>query len=119
VTRKIAIGKLGESLAAEFLTSKGVKILARNVRSRYGELDIIGSLHGQLIIFEVRTRTSDILGYPEDSINERKRAHLMAAAEAYVQTLAAGTSQWRIDVLAIRLQAGSGPEIEWFENAVS
>ena len=119
MTRKMTIGKFGESLAANYLTERGVQIVARNFRSRYGELDLIGSRDGQLIIFEVRTRTSDALGYPEDSINERKRAHLVAAAEAYVQSLGEGPTQWRIDVLAIRLRAGSTPEIEWFENAVS
>ncbi len=119
VSRKITIGKHGEDLAAKFLTERGVKILARNVRSRYGELDLVGEQDGLTVIFEVRTRTSDALGYPEESINARKQAHIIAAAEAYIQSRGDGLAHWRIDVLAIRLRAGMEPEIEWFENAVS
>ncbi len=119
MSRRIAIGRQGEDLAAEFLTARGVKIIARNVRSRYGELDLVGEQDGLTVIFEVRTRTSDALGFPEESVNGRKQAHLIAAAEAYIQSRGDGTAHWRIDVLAIRLRSGMEPEIEWFENAVS
>ena len=116
--RKIRVGRRGEDLAVTFLTERGVKILGRNIRSRYGEIDIVGILEEQLVFFEVRTRTSATLGYPEDSINTRKREHMAAAAEAYIQANPALKNEWRIDVLAVELNPKTPPRIEWFENAV-
>lgn len=114
---KQAIGRWGEDTAAAFLESNGVKIIARNYRTEYGELDIIGKQGDHLIMFEVRTRTSTKFGHPEESINFRKRNHLISAAEAYVMQESA-ESEWRIDVIAIRRIAGQPPEITWFQNAV-
>jgi putative endonuclease len=117
--RKIAVGKKGEDLAVQYLIEHGVRILGRNIRSYYGEIDIIGRAGEEIIFFEVRTRTSALLGYPEDSITSRKRSHMRAAAEAYIQANPGLKTDWRIDVLAIRLAPDGQPEIEWFENAVN
>jgi|ERR1035437_7452420 putative endonuclease len=117
--RKVKLGNWGESLAAEYLSSRGVMILARNVRTKYGELDLVGRLEGLTVIFEVKTRRTDTFGFPEDAISQVKRQHLVASSESYIQDHPELPDEWRIDIVAIRLKAGANPEIEWFENAIS
>ena len=116
---KIELGKRGENLAAEFLIARGFSIIARNVRTPYGELDLVGFQPETLVIFEVKTRRTDTYGFPEDAISTTKRAHLMASAQAFIQDHPELPGNWRIDVIAINLRPDKKPEIEWFENAVS
>ncbi len=118
-TNRMALGTKGEQLAVKYLSERGVSVIARNVRTLYGELDLIGFHAEALVFFEVKTRRTDTYGYPEDSISAAKREHLTASAQAYVQDHPDLPGQWRIDVIAIKLSPGKRPEIEWFENAVS
>lgn len=113
------IGEWGEQVAAAYLTERGVEIIARNVRTPYGELDLIGRCGGELVFVEVKTRTSTHLGLPETSITPQKSAHLADAAEHYLQLHPEDGVTWRIDLVAIVGQPGRGqPQIEWFENVV-
>ena len=118
-SRRQALGQWGESLAAEHLADLGYEILARNVRTPYGEIDLLARQDDQLVFVEVKTRSNRAYGDPETSITEKKRAHLIAAAQAYLQTHPAPNTDWRIDVIAIRKRpAGQAPEIVHFENAI-
>src|SRR5512142_330907 len=112
-TNKMALGTKGEQLAAEYLSERGVSIIARNIRTQYGELDLIGFHSEILVFFEVKTRRTDTYGYPEESISATKRAHLTASAQAYVQDHPELPVDWRIDVIAINLTQGQKPKIEW------
>ncbi|HVP21323.1 MAG TPA: YraN family protein [Anaerolineaceae bacterium] len=116
---KKELGNWGENLAESYLAGRGISILGRNVRTKYGELDIIGACQGMTIFFEVKTRQSETFGNPEDAISSVKRSHLINSAESFLQDHPDLPDQWRIDVIAINLKRGKSPEIEWFENAVS
>ncbi len=118
-TYKMALGKRGEQLAKEYLAQKGVSIFASNVRTPYGELDLVGFQGELLVFFEVKTRRTKTFGYPEESITAAKREHLVASALAFIQEHPELPCQWRIDVISILLNLGRTPEFEWFENAVS
>lgn len=110
------IGKWGEDTAAEHLTQRGQEIIARNIRTPYGEIDII-SKQGDITIFvEVKTRTSNTMGLPEEAITPRKREHMLAAADHYAAEH--GIDHWQIDVVAIEGKPGSEPKITYFENAI-
>ena len=110
------IGKWGEDTAAEHLTQRGHEIIARNVRTPYGEIDIV-SKQGDITIFiEVKTRTSNTMGLPEEAITPRKREHMLAAADHYAAEH--GIDHWQIDVVAIEGKPGSEPKITYFENAI-
>jgi putative endonuclease len=115
-----ALGRLGETLAAEFLEKLGYSIIERNFRTPYGELDLI-SKHGSVIIFtEVKTRASSSLGPPEISINRRKAEHIRSAAEYYIQQHPEMSDEWRIDVISIQIQSNNNPpNIIHFENAIT
>jgi len=110
------IGKWGEDTAAEYLTQRGYEIMARNVRTPYGEIDIV-TRQGDITIFvEVKARTSNKMGLPEESITPRKREHMLAAADHYAAEHE--IDHWQIDVLAIEGKPGSNPKITYFENAI-
>jgi len=103
------IGRWGEEAVAVYLAERGYEILARNARTPYGEIDIT-------IFVEVKTRTSNKMGLPEDSVNLRKQAHMVACAEHYA---AENTiDHWQIDVVAVEGKMGSKPKITHFENAI-
>ena len=110
------IGKWGEDKAADHLNHCGYKIIARNVRTPYGEIDIIAKQSDITIFVEVKTRTSNKMGLPEESITPRKREHMLAAADHYAAENE--IDHWQIDVIAIEGKPGSEPKITYFENAI-
>ena len=128
------LGSWGEQAAADFLQSQGYTILDRNVRTQYGEIDLIAIQEpgnseltsippdaGQAVIVfvEVKTRTSIRYGLPEESITEHKRTHLLNAIQAYMQSHDELPPDWRVDVIAIlRPNRDQAPEIIHFANAI-
>jgi len=110
------IGKWGEETAAEYLTGRGYEIVARNVRTPYGEIDIVAKQKDSALFVEVKTRTSNKMGLPEDSITPRKRQHMLDAAQHYAAEHE--IDHWQIDVIAIEGKPGSTPKITYFENAI-
>lgn len=76
-------GTYGENLACEFLKSKGYKILERNFRIRGGEIDIVAKDEDTLVYIEVKTRSQQLFGTPEEAVNWRKLKFLERAAKFY------------------------------------
>ena len=119
------LGKWGEKLAADFLVKQGYTIVARNVRSPYGEVDLIAQQpdksnpDGMTIVFvEVKTRRTQSYGFPEESITTSKQEHLISAALHYLQEHPEFDQDWRIDVIAIERYENLDPIIHHFENAI-
>src|SRR5215510_7943229 len=92
------IGKWGEETAVEYLAQRNCEIIARNIRTPYGEIDIVAKQDNILIFVEVKTRTSNKMGLPEESITQRKRQHMLSAAEHYAAQLE--IDAWQIDVIS-------------------
>ncbi|NJN43783.1 MAG: YraN family protein [Anaerolineae bacterium] len=84
----------------------------------HGEIDLVTQQGAVTVFVEVKTRTSSAYGHPESAITPTKQAHLLASAQAYIQTHPDHVNDWRIDVIAIRRRKGMEPEIVHFENAV-
>jgi putative endonuclease len=114
--RNQKVGAWGESVAAEYLEEHGYIIVARNVRTPYGEIDIVAEKDGLTIFVEVKTRTSSSLGPPEISVTPRKQEHMLAAAEYYAQ--GHELDHWQIDVIAVEGKPGAQPKFTHFENAI-
>jgi len=115
-----SFGKWGEDLASKYLVDKGWKVIDRNARTTHGEIDIIAEQDGTIIFVEVKTRSTQEFGYPEEAITSQKRKHLIHSAEEYLQNHPEIQSDWRIDVIAIRRLAGeNNPVVDWFENALA
>jgi len=118
-TFRQALGRWGESLAADYLIQKNYEILERNVRTPYGEIDLIARQGSVTVFVEVKTRTSKSFGYPEDAVTPSKQAHMIAAAQFYLMSQPELDRDWRMDVIAVqRMRSGQPPKIDHFENAV-
>jgi putative endonuclease len=110
------VGKWGEETAAEYLTQKGYEVIGQNVRTPYGEIDIVAKQGETIIFVEVKTRTSNRMGLPEESVTARKREHMIACAEHYAAEHEVDI--WQIDVISIEGKPGTEPIITYFENAI-
>lgn len=110
------VGKWGEQVAVETLLARGCEVVGRNVRTPYGEIDIVAKQGDTIIFVEVKTRTSNTMGLPEDSITARKREHMIACAEHYA--MEHEIDGWQIDVISIEGKPGTEPVITYFENAI-
>ncbi|MBI4058025.1 YraN family protein [Candidatus Microgenomates bacterium] len=99
-------GKLGEEYAVKLLKAHGYKILTRNFRSKFGEIDIV-ALEGDTLVFvEVKTRWGSRFGNPEEAVTPRKLAHLTRAAH-YFKLLHPKTPHiMRFDVIATEVKDG-------------
>ncbi len=113
------IGKLGEDLAAGYLEAKGYQILDRNYRFEKSEADLVALMldPAELVFVEVKTRSDDIWGYPEEAVTEAKKKHLFRVADCYTYEKHLQTVPIRFDVIAINLRMPEHPLIEHFEDA--
>jgi putative endonuclease len=107
------IGALGEQLAVEYLTSHGLRVLARNWRCRHGELDVIAvdEASDTVVFVEVKTRTSDRFGGVEQAVTPQKVRRLRRLVGAWLAAQDDTWSQVRIDVVGVRIGRGPKPEI--------
>ncbi|MCJ7435385.1 MAG: YraN family protein [Anaerolineales bacterium] len=115
-THNQKIGQWGESIAAGYLAGRGCKIIARNVRTPFGEIDIVAKQGDVILFVEVKARTSNKMGLPEESITTRKKEHMLAAAGHYAAEHE--IDHWQIDVISVEGKPGDKPIITYFENAI-
>lgn len=113
-------GDSAERVAALHLEQHGYRILARNVRTRAGELDLIAEDADGLAFVEVKARRGRAYGAPEEAITPRKQLQLVKLADAFIAEHAVYADRpWRIDVVAIELdRAGKLARVEVIKNAV-
>ena len=110
-----SLGKIGEELAAQYLVDKGYVILERNWRAHRKEIDIIAIDDNDIVFVEVKTRQDDEFGSPEMAVNQKKRAHIYAAASSYYYEHKIDLDV-RFDVIAILYHDGT-PEINHIVDA--
>jgi len=116
---RLNLGRRGEQLAEEKLTAGGYAIVARNYRCRAGEIDLVARQGESVVFVEVRTRRGTAFGLPEASLTTRKRQHLIAAAQTYLQANQLTEASWRIDVVAVELSPqGQLLRVDVIENAI-
>jgi putative endonuclease len=83
--KHLELGRLGEDMACRFLWKRGFRILERNFEGPRGEIDIIAEKNGRIRFVEVKTRSSDSLGAPEERVDKKKEAMLRETAQAYLE----------------------------------
>lgn len=113
------LGREAENQACRFLEKRGLRLLEKNFRCKYGEIDLIMRDGDVLVFVEVRFRRSQLFGGALSSITPEKQRRLLMTAQVYLQQHPvkgkyAGT---RFDVAALSAQTG-GHEIEWIPNAI-
>ena len=122
-------GEIGERIAYEFLVDNGYKILSKNYRRKYGEIDIIGRTRdGIIVFFEVKTicvhNYGDMLGkiLPEDNMTHQKIRKLRRICQAFTnqnETLIDERRGYRIDLVAITIQGEMHDRLTQFDKNVT
>ena len=111
------LGIIGEELAFHFLKGKGYKILLRNYESPLGEVDLIAKEKGALVFIEVKTRRSDDMGSPAESVTAKKRGQIVKTAKYYLNRYGVHHVACRFDVVSILLPSEKDPTIELIQDA--
>ena len=115
----IEFGSFAEGLAEEFLKKRGYRILDRNYRKPWGEVDIIAEKEGIVIFVEVKASDSPSpKGFePEKRVNNDKIKRIKRAAQTYIQQNNLDDRSWQIDLIAIELDKDRGKaKITHFKN---
>ena len=104
-----------ELLAAEFLEQNGVQLLTRNYRTARGEIDLIGIKDRTLIFFEVKYRSSERFGFPQEAVNFQKQKVISLVSMQYLRDMRNTLPDFqnvRYDVISIL-----GAHITWLPDA--
>ncbi|MCS6929864.1 MAG: YraN family protein [Saprospiraceae bacterium] len=115
--KHLDLGRQGEDVAARYLEAKGYRIEQRNFRTRAGEVDIVAwSPEGYLVFVEVKTRSLDGFGGPEEAVNRKKQDQIARAAGAFMETMGY-EGEIRFDIVSVLLANGQVKAIRHAEDA--
>ena len=113
---------MGEVLAAKEADRRGYRILNQNVRTPFGEVDLILQKPDTGIVFaEVKTRSSLFYGYPEEAVSSTKLSHMVNSARYLINHYFKNDVPWQIDVIAILYDKRREKitDLSWFENVTA
>ncbi len=111
MAKHLEFGEHGEALAEEYLRERGFKIVARRVRCRHGELDLVAKEKSAWVFVEVKTRANARRGLAAEAITPRKIGHLRQAIREYVYLHRLERETLRGDVVTIDFRPDGLPEI--------
>lgn len=122
-------GKLGEDIAVKYLENHGYRILERNYRKPWGEIDVIAldsikdslfKKKQELVFFEIKTQKNTLEWRPEENITFHKKHQLSRIINTFIKDHNSyAIYDWRIDVLAIRLNFETKKaQVEHIKNIV-
>lgn len=117
--RNVERGQAGEDRAAAYLEAQGHRVIARNVRRREGEIDLV-TVDGETLVFvEVKLRRGDATGRAVEAVTRAKQARLVRLAEAFAAEHPELPAALRIDLVGIDLGVGGQvAAITHIENAI-
>jgi putative endonuclease len=115
VRRQLDLGRAGEKAAAELLKRRGYEVVGAGFTARRGEIDLICRRGGELVIVEVKTRTSEAFGAPAEAVGPRKRRALVAAAAEY-RLLSGWKGPIRYAIVALISKPDGGFDSELIED---
>lgn len=112
-------GAVGESVAAEFFRSIGFQILERNYRNRSGEIDLIAKKGKLLVFIEVKSRSSEQYGLPQEAVTFSKQKKIRDVALFYLQKKGLNDNdlEIRFDVVAIMLDGSKVRDLRHIPEA--
>jgi putative endonuclease len=106
-----------ERVAEKALTEQGFRILARNFRTRAGEIDFVAEEKGLLCFIEVKGRSDDAFGAPSEAVTAEKQRRIYRAAEVYLARRRGRRPTCRFDVVSILGKDGDERVIEILRDA--
>jgi len=109
--RDIRLGRYCEDRAIHFLKKSGYKILERNYRSSFGEIDVIAREGNVIVFIEVKSRASPLFGPPCLRITERKKDHIIKTALFYLKREGLADIECRIDIVSVSLDKKDSIEL--------
>lgn len=112
------IGDIGEEKATEHLRKIGYKILDRNYRCRFGEIDIIAKYNDYIVFIEVKTRRGEGYGRPIEAINSAKLNRILKTVNFYLAEKRMFDSNIRIDAIEVLLSNLKEIRLNHIENIV-
>lgn len=98
------LGQAGEGLAAQYLRKKGYRILERNYRTRYGEIDIICKKGDQIVFVEVRSKRGNRFGTGAESVNWQKQQRVRSVAQFYLKQKQLLSAPIQFDVIDVQFE---------------
>lgn len=113
------LGHFGEAYTATHLADLGYRIIARNYRSRYGEIDIVAEQGDTVVFVEVKARRSRIYGEPKEAVGIRKQQKLIRTAMIFLQENNWEERACRFDVIEVVFLPNGTVRVEHIENAFS
>ncbi len=116
LNRRQKLGKEGERLVEAFLAKAGYRILARNYRVKFGEIDIIAEKDQTTVFIEVKTRKGNSFGFPRESVTYTKQKKISMTALCWLRESGRENTRARFDVASV-VYGENGPEVEILENA--
>jgi len=114
---RTAFGAFGEAAASEELIRRGYRIVERNCRSRWGELDVVAYDGATLVFVEVKARRGTQFGDPATAVDRRKQQRLVRLAQRYLALRRLGEPLCRFDIVVVDQRAGGRSSIEVIPNA--
>jgi putative endonuclease len=110
------LGRSGEEAAVVLLKENGYKILARNYKTRLGEIDIVARDKDTLCFVEVKTRLSERFGLPSEAVSRFKQRQISKAALIFLKEKKLLDKKARFDVVSV-LYSEKGPKLDIIKNA--
>lgn len=111
-TRRDALGRYGERVAARHLTELGMVLLDRNWRCDSGEIDLVLRERDVLVVCEVKTRASEVCGSPHEAITPSKLERLQRLAVLWAEAHEVRPAETRIDLVAVRCPGRGAAVVE-------
>jgi len=105
------IGQAGERIASNYLQSLGYKIIQKNFSCTFGEIDLIAKFKDELIIVEVKTRTSNLYGSPATAITPHKKNNIFKVAQYYLIKNKLESNFVRIDAIEVFIDCNNNYKI--------
>jgi putative endonuclease len=116
--RRKLLGRQGEDAATNYLKKNNYQILCRNYTCKLGEIDIVARERDFIVFVEVRSRSSEDFGLPQETINRRKKMKLRNLARYYLKETGKSDENCRFDIIALVLEEGGNVKrLEHIENA--
>ncbi len=109
------LGKEGEDIAVEYFRKNGFRIIEKNYRTVFGEIDIIAKDKDIIVFIEVKTRADKTFGYPFEAVNQKKREKIRKVALSFMKKYKKEFPA-RFDVLSIYTENGK-EQIEHIKDA--
>lgn len=116
--RRKLLGRKGEDAATDYLIKNHYQILCRNYTCKLGEIDIVARERDFIVFVEVRSRSSEDFGLPQETINRRKKMKLRNLARYYLEETGKSNENCRFDIIALVFEEGGNVKrLEHIENA--